>query len=329
MSWFEDLTGIKEKSGDHIRKRLTVKNEYLVNRSLISRKWRHGRLEIVSLFNLRDQTKEIHREEPSSVTQLVANVKRLIADPNNRDSIFQVASQFNLLEMTSPHITPEMGVGRYEDDLTQGPACSIACGAGTIYRNYFIPINGQVGQTRGIQINTFEDIATYFGVNFKYSNGYIDASEPALREVNDILQQMSASNRDHLKSLLKVGIHWNTSCTLPGSKHSVNQVFCSAIPVSYSNESSSLWEPLARLVLEAAYEATLRAALLNAELTSNNKVYLTLVGGGSFGNDGDWIEDGFLAAYKNLQQGGDLDICFVSYNNANEVVDRIIERSLS
>ncbi|MCK5683507.1 hypothetical protein KAJ27_05280 [bacterium] len=51
--------------------------------------------------------------------------------------MFQVASQFNLLEMVSPGVTPEEGVGRYEHDHTQGPACAIACGVGTIYRNYF------------------------------------------------------------------------------------------------------------------------------------------------------------------------------------------------
>ena len=37
-------------------------------------------------------------------------------------------------------MTPEDGVTRYKDDPTQGPACAIAAGAATIYRNYFVPI---------------------------------------------------------------------------------------------------------------------------------------------------------------------------------------------
>lgn len=41
--------------------------------------------------------------------------------------------------------------------------------------------------------------------------------------------------------------------------HRVTQVFCSALPVSYGVRSPH-WEPLARLVLEACYEATLLAA---------------------------------------------------------------------
>lgn len=45
-------------------------------------------------------------------------------------------------------MTPEHGVTRYERDPTQGPAYAIAAGAGTIYRNYFAPVEGGVGETR-------------------------------------------------------------------------------------------------------------------------------------------------------------------------------------
>jgi len=62
----------------------------------------------------------------------------LHCDIENTNALFQAASQFNLLEMIVPHISPEQGVDRYENDFTQGPACAIACGAGTIYRNYFV-----------------------------------------------------------------------------------------------------------------------------------------------------------------------------------------------
>lgn len=71
----------------------------------------------------------------------------------NAGALFQVASQFNLLEMQSHHNTPESGVGIYGSDSTQGPACAIASGAGTIYRNYFVPVNGQIGQSKDNQID--------------------------------------------------------------------------------------------------------------------------------------------------------------------------------
>ena len=62
--------------------------------------------------------------------------------PENAGTLFQVASQFNLLEMVSPTVTPEDGVTRYQHDRTQGPACAISAGAATIYRNYFAPVGG-------------------------------------------------------------------------------------------------------------------------------------------------------------------------------------------
>eukprot|EP01045_Picozoa_sp_COSAG04_P042458 COSAG04_NODE_13423_length_606_cov_210.532544_1_plen_48_part_10 len=48
--------------------------------------------------------------------------------------MFQVASQFNCLEMVSPGDQPEAGITRYALDHTQGPVCAMACPAGTVYR---------------------------------------------------------------------------------------------------------------------------------------------------------------------------------------------------
>jgi transposase len=58
--------------------------------------------------------------------------------------------QFNLLEMTSPSVSPEHGVTRYQDDHTQGPACAIAAGAATIYRNYFAPVGGAEARRKSV-----------------------------------------------------------------------------------------------------------------------------------------------------------------------------------
>ena len=94
----------------------------------------------------------------NTLHQIVANVQDLHTDKNNAGALFQVASQFNLLEMVSPDITPEQGVDGYEFDHTQGPACAIAAGAGTIYRNYFVNVNGEVGQTASNQIDCLSEI---------------------------------------------------------------------------------------------------------------------------------------------------------------------------
>jgi hypothetical protein len=79
--------------------------------------------------------------------QIVAgDVRQLHAAQTDTGALFRVASQFNLLEMVAPHVTPEDGVTSYKDDPTPGPACAIAAGAATIYRNYFVPIGDASGQ---------------------------------------------------------------------------------------------------------------------------------------------------------------------------------------
>jgi hypothetical protein len=58
-----------------------------------------------------------------------------------------------MLEIISPSITPERGVTGHALDRTQGPGCAIAAGAGTIWRNYLVPLDGQRGQTASRQLN--------------------------------------------------------------------------------------------------------------------------------------------------------------------------------
>ncbi len=50
-----------------------------------------------------------------------------------------------------------------------------------------------------------------------------------------------------------------------------------------------MWTDFAKLILDAAYEATLLAAVLNASRTGVNVIYLTMLGGGVFGNEDAWI----------------------------------------
>ena len=64
---------------------------------------------------------------------MTGDVRALHGAPEHANALFQVASQFNLLEMVGPEVTPEDGVTRYQGDKTQGPACAIAAGAATIY----------------------------------------------------------------------------------------------------------------------------------------------------------------------------------------------------
>jgi hypothetical protein len=89
----------------------------------------------------------------------------------------------------------------------------------------------------------------------------------------------------------------------PISVRLVSQAFCSALPVAYTRVPPSHWEAFASLVLQAAYEATMWAAVLNAQRGASNVVLLTRLGGGAFDNDDNWIH-----AAMRLMSGLDLDV---------------------
>ncbi len=265
---------------------------------------------------------------PSRLSLLRGDARALHADAANAGALFQVASQFNLLEMVHPGVTPEQGVTGYESDATQGPACAIAAGAGTIYRNYFIPIGDPPGQTEGRQVDCLAGVGAALGNDrdrlWKFRNGYALASSEGLGWIRDHLAQADASEIDGLRERLEVGIHWNTEVTISQTRHSVAQVYGSALPVAYSGIPSTRWEPFARFVLQASYEATLLAARLSAESTGNRLVYLTLLGGGAFGNELAWILDGIRHALERTSGAG-LDLRLVTFGAPHPDVSRFVE----
>jgi len=111
--------------------------------------------------------------------------------------------------------------------------------------------------------------------------------------------------------------------TLGGAQHVVSQVYCSALPVAYSIQSPAQWQAFARLILEAAYEATICAAILNYQKTGNNKVYLTTLGGGAFGNKLEWILCAMKRSIEIYREYG-LDFEVVSYESSDRHVQQLI-----
>ncbi len=325
--WFESLTGFREDSPTVVRDNIVIDGSTLLSLKN-GQAYVLGRLETPTLKELRERVASLDLQPAQlSLREVIADVQGLHLHEENNGATFQVASQFNLLEMVSPSITPEEGVDIYEDDLTQGPACAIAAGAGTIYRNYFVPVNGQVGQSASNQIDCLADIGAAMGNEdnrlWKMQNGYMMPSRSGLTEISERLENARDDDLDTLRKKLRVGVQWDTQVTLDKSDNVVTQVFCSALPVSYTNLPPSLWGGFARLILEAAYEATLCVALLNSVKTGNNKVYLTLLGGGAFGNDPAWISKAVRRCLGDYQMA-DLDIAFVSFRSPSKVVEEII-----
>jgi hypothetical protein len=139
----ERLTGFRETDYADTRAKLMVEDNRL--KSLVNGKsYGVGRLELVSLETLRERVKSAGGPAGRlSVSLVSGDVREMHRRPEYLAALFQVASQFNLLEMVGPDINPEHGVTRYQTDRTQGPACAIAAGAATIYRNYFAEVEGR------------------------------------------------------------------------------------------------------------------------------------------------------------------------------------------
>jgi hypothetical protein len=329
MTWFEKLVGFVEESAQQVRANITIDGNTLkshVNGKVLV----YGELETPSLAELRDRVHSSgHPAGRISVREVVADVQDLHANESNAGSLFQVASQFNLLEMVSPSVTPERGVGIYEKDHTQGPACAVSAGAGTIYRNYFAVVNGQTGQSAGNQIDCLADIGAALGNSnsrlWEMRNGYALASDSGLVEILNRLRASSESELDGLRQLLRIGIQWDAQVTINDSRHVVSQAYCSALPVAYADRAASLWAEFARLVLEASYEATICAAILNSIRNGNNRLFLTLLGGGAFGNETDWIIAAIQRALR-LYTHADLDVAIVSYGASKPYVRGLFEQ---
>jgi hypothetical protein len=326
MTWFENLTGCSEESPAQVRTQLHVEGPRLVSVQN-GRSWLCGELETPDLAQLRNRVRSLSCE-PRSITvcEVVANVLHLHADNRNANALFQVASQFNLLEMAGPEVTPERGVGIYEHDRTQGPACAVAAGAGTIFRNYFVVVNGKVGQSADNQIDCLAGVGTLLGNTdqrlWRMVNGYALPSAIGLKEIDQQLRAMDESDRDRLRQALQIGLQWNTQVTLDGASHVVSQAYCSALPVAYTEHSLDLWARFATLVLEASYEAMICAAIINASRTGNNRLFLTLLGGGAFGNDLDWITAGIRRSLSLYHDCG-LDVAIVSYGRSQPCVQQL------
>jgi hypothetical protein len=316
MTWFEDLMGFTEQSPAQVRENIEHDGDFLVSR-VNHRRVRGGQLSTPSLAELRQQPVDAHPGH-ATVGEVIANVQRLHRDPENAHALFQAASQFNLLEMVGPSITPEEGVGIYEHDPTQGPACAVACGGGTIYRNYFVPLGDQLGQSATLQIDCLAELGTALGGPglWEMRNGYALASHEGLRATNERLAKASPDEINDLRGLLRIGVQQDVEVL--GTRHLVTQVYGSALPVTYGDPPVHLWEPLARLILEASYEAT----ILVARQLQIDTVFLTLLGGGVFGNEGSWIGDAILRA---LPMAGAMDVRIVSYGSPSHTVARILQ----
>mmetsp|Transcript_29987 Transcript_29987/g.59999 ORF Transcript_29987/g.59999 Transcript_29987/m.59999 type:complete len:421 (+) Transcript_29987:70-1332(+) len=318
------------------------------------------RAHVTSLQTTMTTTKTMSspRHDPNTPKLAVANIigdaRSLHTSSLSSSSpiIIQAASQFNLLEFASPSYTPEEGISIYAYDRTQGPACAMAAAGGTAYRNYLVDVevfqnfkdedgkgNDEVrrGQTTHRQLNGLADVESWIvghvpGYDdekrpWRARNGYVESSSRALGPISEFLRGAPSRTIDDVTSLVRIGIQRDCTVTdVPAFDKTVTQTYNSAISVGYSILPSTAWEPVARLVLNATYEATLLAGVLEGVRASVHGktvtpiVYLTKVGGGVFRNKDDWIIAAISRALEKIEEmdlGLGLDVRIVHFGEVD------------
>jgi len=234
--------------------------------------------------------------------------------------------------MVDPGIKPSHGITRYAYDNTQGPVCAIACPGATLYRNYFAGAKPGKGQDKNQLENAAEIAKLVNNGRHNYwtmKNGYLlpvrRNSLKALNKRFDEKVNVDGKNctlSEAISLKLRVGVQWNTETARQGVRkpHRLCQIFCSAVPISYSSAPGKDFEKLGRAILNGAYEATLAVGtILAAQRRQRVSVYWTCVGGGCFGNPHSWIAS---AMQRSLDRWCDapLDVRLVHFREIRDMV---------
>uniref|UniRef100_A0A7S3AFC1 Macro domain-containing protein n=1 Tax=Haptolina ericina TaxID=156174 RepID=A0A7S3AFC1_9EUKA len=318
--WFHDLYGFDEgPSFSKNRAMFRMDGDTLICPSSPFPHQHVGPFSMPSVAELRDEVAAsaallssggLHFSHMAAPT----GVQSIILDPANAGAVFQAASQFNCLEMVGPGVSPRQGIACYALDPTQGPKCALACPAGTIFRNYLWNGEGQGVQ----QIDTLSDVGLVLGNTgqlWQMQNGYALPTAPSSLSKLNAKLLASPELAAAAEAAVRVGVHWDTQAKPPHT-HRVAQVYASAVPVAYSRSKSVDWEPLARIVLRGAYYATIAAACCKSAKEGGRRiaVYLTMLGGGAFGNRIEWIRDAMSGALDAFRDAP-LDVVLVHYGS--------------
>jgi len=229
-------------------------------------------------------------------------------------------------------------------DHTQGPAASVSAGGAAIARVFaglHDPTKSPTAwcQTERSQVNFLARVLPRLKA-LRISNGYaVLQADPDASKEGQLEQRGDA---DPLLDLCKVGYHRACQVTsgycclktglaeaVPEGQ-SVDQVFAAAINLAQGlsgrmNRRHPQAETAARLALHAAYTG----AYLAARVHGRETLVLTLVGGGVFGNSGEWICDAIAAAHLRYARRPLKRVVLVSHAPMDGLVEALRERKVN
>lgn len=257
----------------------------------------------------------------------LSDIRVLQADSNNKGAFFQVASTKHVLEGSSWH--PDVLLSSMLSTPVQGEWAAISAAGATIYRKYFMPIEN--------------DLKQRWSEFFHWSSSYNPALYNLFHEIQNKVPSVGNQNYKYDandKNLMGIFTHSDIYVTnlvqadrtmesIPLEKEQkITQIFNAAHDLRdylFSDDGlpSEQVIQFAKMVLAGMYEGTIKSAYYQSVnsihkdpnlFPGRKKLYLTLLGGGSFRNDIGWIADVFEAdAFINFIKKSGLEINLIYY----------------
>ncbi|HEX4934307.1 MAG TPA: hypothetical protein VFV33_14050 [Gemmatimonadaceae bacterium] len=289
----------------------------------LGRSWKAGRFEIPMIWALRKRAAAHPREGKARLFVLYGerpptDIGALQAFAPAK-TLFQAASQFNCLEAPGAHVVP---VASYLHDPTQGPRASVSAFPGTFVRHYAAPSTDGRRFTQeegGEQVDLLMDVCTPEIAEVR--SGYLrDAYVHDLEAFTESLEQRFDAIRVGVHDGVEVALGYNWDGGVDAPPPVIAQVFTSTLAAGgYSRlaGNTTAYHVVCRYLLRAAYLGT----LLAARALGKDRVVLTLIGGGVFGNPVPLIWESILWAFGELEgtAPGALDVIVNGRNLGHEI----------
>lgn len=285
--WFFDLFNVEENER-HIKSDFNVSGTTMYSVKS-DEPFEIGNLQIKTLDEIRRDAQSVQKNMKSkfkrdklSVKFLKSNIFRQHSKKENEGALIQVSSNFSCLQ--DKDLNKQSNITDYAGSYSQGNQSCIATAPSTLYRRYFHrKINLLDSLEKDKKIDNGKE---------KYwilENGQIvlNSRDNKIDKLNKIIDD----NKDGLRDNIMIGYHEDIEVVYSmedkrikkgrffENVHKVGYALCSPLDIKLNRQiNKKNMEKLSELILEAQYEATLWAGVINANSTSNNRVILTIIG---------------------------------------------------